>query len=84
MLAGILGQWFRLCGPREALADPLGQSRNRLGRKLFVIARHRINVVRFDVVDRLNKTTGFWFARNDDRAEFTPLEDEFPGIQPEA
>ena len=80
VLARVLREGFRFLRPGQTLADPFAQGGDGLGRKLFIFARHRVDIRRLDVVDGLNEPADLGLARHDDRSEFAAFEDEFPGI----
>ena len=74
----------RLGRPRQTLANPFGQRRDRLGRDLLVGARHGFDVLHLGVVDRENQAADLRLAGDDNGPNFTALEDELTGIETEA
>ena len=66
------------------MANPFGQGGDRLGRKLFIFARHGVDIFSFGVVDGKNEAAEVRFTRDDDRPKFAALEDELTGIKSEA
>ena len=73
VLARVMRDGRRLGRPRQALTHPFGQRGDRLGRKLFIFARHSVDIFSFGVVDGKNETAEIGFAGHDDRPEFAAL-----------
>ena len=81
VLARVLGVGFGFFRPRQALAYPLGERRDRFRRKLLVFAGHGVDVRSLGVIDREDQSADFGFAWDDDRTELAALQDVLTRIQ---